>query len=161
MANPVPRVLHPDWLHKKVREKDDKFRQRKLADMFSSANKDGVLDKNHSVAQDDMDDIEDFCKENKPGVKGPKPIARSYEVNKEQFGREQQESKDPKCDDDISFENIDKNVDYQGWLEVRKRKWKGIVEKKKKRRLVLMIVYILLEFILQRAGFDLDQNVVQ
>ncbi|CAG7868312.1 unnamed protein product [Brassica rapa] len=135
VANPVPRVLHPDWLHKKVREKDDKFRQRKLADMFSSANKDGVLDKNHSVAQDDMDDIEDFCKENKPGVKGPKPIARSYEVNKEQFGREQQESKDPKCDDDISFENIDKNVDYQGWLEVKKRKWKGIVEKKKKRRL--------------------------
>ncbi|KAL0812788.1 hypothetical protein Bca101_069231 [Brassica carinata] len=135
VANPVPRVLHPDWLHKKVREKDDKFRQRKLADMFSSANKDGVLDKNHSVAQDDVNDIEDFCKENKPGVKGPKPVARSYEVNKEQFGREQQESNDPKCDDDISFENIDKNVDYQGWLEVRKRKWKGIVEKKKKRRL--------------------------
>lgn len=133
MKNPVPRVLHPDWLHKKVREKEDKFRQRKLADMFSSANKDGVLDTKHSVAQDNVDDIEDFCKENRPGVKGPKPIARSYDVNKEQPEREQLESKDPKCDD-ISSQNIDKNVDYQGWLEVRKRKWKGILEKKKKRR---------------------------
>ncbi|KFK43140.1 hypothetical protein AALP_AA1G085200 [Arabis alpina] len=133
VANPVPRVLHPDWLHKKVREKEDKFRQRKLVDMFSSANKDGV-DTNHSVAQDSVEDIEDFCKENRPVVKGPKPIARSYEVNKNQSEREQQESCDPKCDD-ISFQNIDKNVDYQGWLELKKRKWKVTLEKKKKRRL--------------------------
>ncbi|CAH8386637.1 unnamed protein product [Eruca vesicaria subsp. sativa] len=128
----VPRVLHPDWLHKKVREKDDKFRQRKLADMFSSATQRWCV--GQKSFGDDVNDIEDidFCKENKPGVKGPKPIARSYEVNKEQFGREQKGSKDPKCDDDdISFENIDKNVDCQGWLAVRKRKWKW----KKNRRL--------------------------
>jgi DNA polymerase epsilon subunit 1 len=30
IKNPCPRVTHPDWLHKMVRDKDDKFKQRKL-----------------------------------------------------------------------------------------------------------------------------------
>eukprot|EP00897_Mesotaenium_endlicherianum_P006205 jgi/Mesen1/5612/ME000282S04761 len=30
VRNPVPRVAHPDWLYKKVREKDDKYQQRTL-----------------------------------------------------------------------------------------------------------------------------------
>ena len=36
VPNPCPRVTHPDWLHKMVREKDDKFKQRKLADLFGA-----------------------------------------------------------------------------------------------------------------------------
>ncbi|KAI9075110.1 hypothetical protein K1719_042922 [Acacia pycnantha] len=44
-ANPVPRVVHPDWLHKKVREKQDKFRQRKLVDVFNSMNMDELSKK--------------------------------------------------------------------------------------------------------------------
>ena len=36
VTNPVPRVTHPDWLWKKVREKDDKYRQRNISDMFGS-----------------------------------------------------------------------------------------------------------------------------
>ncbi|KAI9094487.1 hypothetical protein K1719_026712 [Acacia pycnantha] len=39
VANRVPRVVHPDWLHKKVQEKQDKFRQRKLVDVFNSMNR--------------------------------------------------------------------------------------------------------------------------
>lgn len=33
-ANPVPRVPHPDWLHKKVLERNDTFKQRRITDMF-------------------------------------------------------------------------------------------------------------------------------
>ena len=36
VANPVPRVAHPDWLGKMVRDKDDKFKQRKLKDLFGA-----------------------------------------------------------------------------------------------------------------------------
>lgn len=39
MPNPVPRVRHPDWLHKKILEKTDNFKQRRLTDMFSKINK--------------------------------------------------------------------------------------------------------------------------
>ncbi|DBA81285.1 TPA: hypothetical protein ACH3X2_006902 [Trebouxia sp. C0005] len=36
IPNPVPRVKHPDWLHKKVREKNDKFQQRRLDGFFKA-----------------------------------------------------------------------------------------------------------------------------
>ena len=34
VANPVPRCKHPDWLHKKLLEKNDVFRQKKISEMF-------------------------------------------------------------------------------------------------------------------------------
>ena len=36
VPNPVPSVAHPDWLGKMVRDKDDKFKQRKLKDLFGA-----------------------------------------------------------------------------------------------------------------------------
>ncbi|CCF54758.1 hypothetical protein NDA11_001598 [Ustilago hordei] len=39
VSNPVPRVRHPDWLHKRVAAREDKFKQRKLTDVFRSAAK--------------------------------------------------------------------------------------------------------------------------
>jgi len=37
VANPVPRVAHPDWLMKKVKERDDTHKQTKLSSFFSGA----------------------------------------------------------------------------------------------------------------------------
>lgn len=34
VPNPVPRVAHPDWLHNKLMEQDDKFKQQRIDDMF-------------------------------------------------------------------------------------------------------------------------------
>eukprot|EP00850_Spirogloea_muscicola_P017955 SM000159S01786 [mRNA] locus=s159:288661:304957:+ [translate_table: standard] len=34
IVNPVPRVVHPNWLWRKVRDKDDKFQQRTIKDLF-------------------------------------------------------------------------------------------------------------------------------
>ena len=39
VSNPVPRVQHPDWLHKKLLEKNDVFRQRKISDLFAVVKK--------------------------------------------------------------------------------------------------------------------------
>ncbi|KAG1689536.1 DNA polymerase epsilon catalytic subunit A [Nymphon striatum] len=36
VSNPVPRVQHPDWLHKKLLEKNDVMRQRGIKDFFGS-----------------------------------------------------------------------------------------------------------------------------
>ncbi|KAG2442618.1 hypothetical protein HXX76_002703 [Chlamydomonas incerta] len=35
LANPVPRVKHPDWLHKRIRERTDKCQQLKLDDLLA------------------------------------------------------------------------------------------------------------------------------
>ncbi|KAK7271283.1 hypothetical protein RJT34_27054 [Clitoria ternatea] len=157
VANPVPRVVHPDWLHKKVREKEDKFRQRKLVDVFNSMNQNERLKKHdepnhvHLVMDDEaVNDLEDFGGSS-TSICGPRPIIRRYEANKERHsvklnGLEdsEQEHNDRSSKDqllsalqqnEISCENIDRNVDYQGWLQMKKRKWKDILEGRKKKRL--------------------------
>ena len=39
VPNPVPRVRHPDWLHKKIMEKTDTLKQRKISEMFFKSSK--------------------------------------------------------------------------------------------------------------------------
>jgi DNA polymerase epsilon subunit 1 len=34
VRNPVPRVAHPEWLQRRINTKDDKFKQKKMTDMF-------------------------------------------------------------------------------------------------------------------------------
>ncbi|ELK14230.1 DNA polymerase epsilon catalytic subunit A [Pteropus alecto] len=34
VKNPVPRVRHPDWLHKKLLEKNDIYKQKKISELF-------------------------------------------------------------------------------------------------------------------------------
>ena len=35
IRNPVPRVGHPDWLQRRINVKDDRFKQRKMTDLFA------------------------------------------------------------------------------------------------------------------------------
>ena len=37
IANPVPRVRHPDWLHKKIMEKNDVLKRRKIVMLWNMA----------------------------------------------------------------------------------------------------------------------------
>lgn len=152
VANPVPRVAHPDWLHKKVREKEDKFRQRKLADMFNSLKKDNLMKRNtdaigasHAIDDEIVDDLEDF--QNKSNsINRPRPIVRCFEVNDKklqvntiakvdsepkQAGNKEEQNQEQ---NGFSHEGVDKGVDYQGWLEIKKRKWKDALGKKKRQR---------------------------
>lgn len=39
MANPVPRIPHPDWLQKKLLERNDVFKQKKINEIFAVAPK--------------------------------------------------------------------------------------------------------------------------
>ncbi len=39
VKNPVPRVRHPDWLHKKLLEKNDIYKQKKISELFTSEGK--------------------------------------------------------------------------------------------------------------------------
>ncbi|KAL0460774.1 UNVERIFIED_CONTAM: DNA polymerase epsilon catalytic subunit A [Sesamum latifolium] len=149
VANPVPRVIHPDWLHKKVREKEDKFRQRKLVDMFSRQQRDDAVrvsgdsqTNDHATDGHNVTDMEDFRNTGKTPAAGPQPIVRSYEtdsakheVRTEQNDRDESGHKPSTVPLQKVFEeSIDRSVDYQGWLESRKRKWKETREKRKRQR---------------------------
>ncbi|XP_073950246.1 DNA polymerase epsilon catalytic subunit 1 [Choristoneura fumiferana] len=62
LDNPVPRVQYPDWLHKKMLAKTDKFKTRKITDMFSAQPKekqddDGGNDRENGTTEVDMEDI--------------------------------------------------------------------------------------------------------
>ncbi|PHT69169.1 DNA polymerase epsilon catalytic subunit B [Capsicum annuum] len=148
VSNPVPRVVHPDWLHKKVREKEDKFRQRKLNDIFSSVNRDDTVASTHSKNQQNCEDLEDFRQSGKSSKSGPRPVVHRYAVNKEhpvhtsdqldsrqQDGHASSPSKMLPSQEIAAVEDIDRNVDYHGWLQQKKRKWKEIREERKRQRL--------------------------
>ena len=49
VANPVPRVKHPDWLQKKLLEKDDVFKQKRINEMFNIVSKGELLERQVSV----------------------------------------------------------------------------------------------------------------
>ncbi|KAE9461327.1 hypothetical protein C3L33_06754, partial [Rhododendron williamsianum] len=158
VANPVPRVVHPDWLHKRVREKEDKFRQRKLVDIFNSLKTGGDINMsigptttNQITDEKNLADLEDFKHRGGTSVTRHRPIVR-YEVNNRlhlvkascQVDSPQKQSDgggsvrqplSPLHHNIINVEDIDRNVDYQGWLEVRKRRWKDTLEKRKRQRL--------------------------
>ncbi|XP_015586460.1 DNA polymerase epsilon catalytic subunit A [Cephus cinctus] len=59
LANPVPRVQHPDWLHKKLLEKNDVKRQRTITELFSVTPKPTTSDSN--TANEEPRDIEDIA----------------------------------------------------------------------------------------------------
>ncbi|TVU12159.1 hypothetical protein EJB05_45789 [Eragrostis curvula] len=145
ISNPVPRVLHPDWLHKKVREKDDKFRQRKLRDIFSPLAKDEGR-QNLNVTGD----MEDLLGSKKDLRKIP--ASHGLNVDKENNPNGQPMEAGSNCSknrqkstgsnvllssqipNDAADETVDRSADYQGWLDAKKRKWKYVREQKKRRR---------------------------
>jgi len=57
LPNPVPRVQHPPWLHKKVTEKSTSHRQKKITDIFSVV----VNDTSHANSAEETRDIEDLA----------------------------------------------------------------------------------------------------
>jgi DNA polymerase epsilon subunit 1 len=66
VANPVPRVHHPDWLHKKLLEKNDIFKQKRISEMFTTSVRSvkGVLPpgppQDNSRPSTSVPDMEDF-----------------------------------------------------------------------------------------------------
>ncbi|KAG7318195.1 hypothetical protein KOW79_017950 [Hemibagrus wyckioides] len=63
VKNPVPRVRHPDWLHKKLLEKNDIYKQKKISEMFTSEGKRQVA---NQTEPRETPDIEDFAAPKRP-----------------------------------------------------------------------------------------------
>ena len=113
LPNPVPRVAHPDWLQKRINIKDDKFKQKKMTDMFVKL--DGPAPA-YPVSDTHMVDMEDF------GLPSTaRSIVRSLGKRKTVPDAREPPSNDP-------FASLPEDMpsiyeDYNGWLQYQKKKW--------------------------------------
>ncbi|KAJ3196623.1 DNA polymerase epsilon catalytic subunit [Irineochytrium annulatum] len=127
--NPIPRVTHPEWLKKRVAQKNDKFRQYRITDLFqakasvinddarenAASAEDNSADETRSVGEEpELEDLEDFAnpvaepRENFASSRGIKRVFRSLNI------REGIAEVNP----------IDPETDYAGWLLYQKKKWR-------------------------------------
>lgn len=107
VPNPVPRIRHPDWLHRRVAALDDKFKQHKVTDFFKKKQEPDPS----QVEVPALPDLEDI------GTQSPRlPPAGSKSTSQKegQVG-------------DVSVEKPlpDPKVNYPKWLKAVKKRWKA------------------------------------
>ncbi|KAI4633381.1 DNA polymerase epsilon catalytic subunit [Alternaria sp. BMP 0032] len=131
VRNPVPRVPHPDWLDRRIRQKEDKLQQTKMTDMFS---KKVLTNGDANVANNKLSgDFEDFgsakLTQNQSQMK--KGI-----VTKMVAKRKEPEPAVPIVDPYAALPKVMPSIDkdYSGWLMYQKQKWKIQREARKRRR---------------------------
>ncbi|KAF9223138.1 DUF1744-domain-containing protein [Gyrodon lividus] len=108
VSNPVPRIRHPDWLHRRVAGAVDKFKQNKVTDFFSRAP--------WKTQEDGEEDMEDFGTQKKPDQ------GRIAVVSRKAARRQSPESDE---DDDADGAPLpDPNSNYSAWLKAIKLRWR-------------------------------------
>ena len=127
IRNPVPRVVHPDWLQKRIAAKDDKFKQKKINDLFEkrplAERSVNLLD--HRLPANG--DIEDALTSQLKALTQPiKPAKRKAE-----------ETINPSLLDPFASLPPDEtaiDADYGDWLQHQKKKWKLQKQARARRR---------------------------
>uniref|UniRef100_A0A8B9JR41 DNA polymerase epsilon catalytic subunit n=1 Tax=Astyanax mexicanus TaxID=7994 RepID=A0A8B9JR41_ASTMX len=134
VKNPVPRVRHPDWLHKKLLEKNDIYKQKKISELFTSEGKRQVTQQK----LDEAPDMEDFGVPQRPlqpailistkrkrASQGEDSQAESQELELTQSWREILGPPPPK-----GTTKEERLV----WLRYHKKKWELQIRQRKERR---------------------------
>ncbi|KAG9000298.1 DNA polymerase epsilon catalytic subunit [Tulasnella sp. JGI-2019a] len=111
VANPVPRIRHPDWLHKRVAALDDKFRQHKMTDFFGKRDISDAQDPPRTA----MGDIEDVHQD-----RATVPRPKIGKVNRKAKTKGV-EAKQP----DEFLPIPDPGVEWSGWIEAMKDRWRA------------------------------------
>ncbi|KAI0646313.1 DUF1744-domain-containing protein [Trametes meyenii] len=103
VANPVPRIRHPDWLHRRVAALEDKFQQHKVTDFFQRASK---------RAEPEIEDIGA-----QPGLR-PRIAVVNRRVTRRAATPEESEADKAPAE---PLPDVHKN--YPAWLKIMKRRW--------------------------------------
>jgi len=153
VQNPCPGVVHPDWLNKRIRERNDPYQQKKIDSMmgFRKQTKDEYLEqlnfseddeednRNEDNNEDDNDerDMEDFgAARNTPGKVGGSLLAKGAKGTPKcrVFQRQRDTGHGGPRTPPIGKMNLpapDPNVDYASWLEHATKGWR--IKRKEKR----------------------------
>jgi DNA polymerase epsilon subunit 1 len=136
--NPVPRVTHPDWLHSKVQQLNDKYQQRSILSMFQPKLKATSNARNNRI--DDVSeeasvpmDIEDIAGAANNGMGGRPVVHRTKRISKRPS---------PIAIDTVSDDESmpDTRVELTGgsfnsWLKQKKSFWKKARKQRKGRHI--------------------------
>ncbi|RPA99229.1 DUF1744-domain-containing protein [Choiromyces venosus 120613-1] len=119
VRNPVPRVPHPDWLQRRINIKDDRFKQKKMTDMFQKRTELEIVPPGGSQHLLDMEDF---------GGTTTIPINRPILGTAKRLGkRKAPDTPVPVAGDPFaSLPAVMPPIteDYKGWLQYQKKKWK-------------------------------------
>ncbi|KAI1957403.1 DNA polymerase epsilon catalytic subunit [Ophidiomyces ophidiicola] len=116
VRNPVPRVPHPDWLQRRINIKDDKFKQKRMTDLFEKA---PLSDLSANILDHRLPstgDIEDALASQK--LNAPTDTLT---------GQKRKAPEPLHCVDPFaSLPSFMPSIteDYEGWLKYQKQKWK-------------------------------------
>lgn len=129
VSNPVPRVPHPDWLDRRIRQKEDKFQQKKMTDMFG---KKALTDVDtNTLGNRVAGDLEDF---------GSSTVSSKSQVKTGMVTKRVAKRKEPEpavqTDPYAALPKVMPSIseDYTGWLQYQKQKWRIQRQARKRRR---------------------------
>lgn len=131
VRNPVPRVAHPDWLDRRIRIKDDVFKQKKMTDLFQKKPLE-ELDPNRLNALRVDGDLEDFG--TTPMSKLKPSVAAKIISSQKRKAIDHTPAVLVNPYDALPSVMPSINEDYKGWLRYQKQKWKIQKEARRRRR---------------------------
>jgi DNA polymerase epsilon subunit 1 len=119
IPNPVPRVSHPDWLQRRINTKEDKFKQKKMTDLFGKAPLADISNNIMDHRLPSTGDIEDVLSQS---TQKQKLLAPNKLSQKRKAPEPSSQPSDPFASLPQKMPSI--TEDYEGWLRYQKQKWK-------------------------------------
>jgi len=128
VRNPVPRIGHPEWLQRRINVKDDRFKQKKMTDLFE---KQPLAELSTNTLDHRLPtDLEDFG---------------STQLAKAKAGEDSRMVQKRKAPEPVPSANLDPHAslpvkmpsmteDYEGFLRYQKQKWKVQKQARVRRR---------------------------
>ncbi|MEJ1281892.1 polymerase (DNA directed) epsilon [Cricetulus griseus] len=136
VKNPVPRVKHPDWLHKKLLEKNDIYKQKKISELFVLEGKRQIVMAQASESSLSVctPDIEDF------GLTKPYHSAAPVATKRKRVWESQEDSQDNALT--VPWQEVlgqppslgSTQEEWLVWLRFHKKKWQLQAQQRLARR---------------------------
>ncbi|KAI9594971.1 hypothetical protein BDF19DRAFT_465848 [Syncephalis fuscata] len=129
VANPVPRVRHPDWLLKRLSDRDDRYQQRRITDHFTAQ------------PAPTCADIEDFGLVSAAASPSAIPnwtstkLATVKRKGLAALNDDTEIVEEEPVEEDIA--SITPYTDYAGWLKRQKPHWRKEIKERRYRRQLL------------------------
>lgn len=125
IRNPVPRISHPDWLQRRINVKDDKFKQKKMTDLFGKSEKNPLSDISANILEHRVQHPGDIGEALVSSTQKSKTLTSPNEKTSQKRKHPEglgKTSLDPFASLPAKMPSM--NDDYVGFLKYQKQKWK-------------------------------------